>query len=428
MNRRPNRAWLGGWLALLLCWPLLAGAATPPWWEPAADGSVRVHLYFFWSQSCPHCQEARPDVAAMAAELPWLQVHDLEVSRDRENAAFYTELAGALGQEARSVPAFLFCGSMVAGYDDAAGIGRFLREQLIRCHDSLRAGAGLPAPLVPGATELLAQAGLAGLGGSSSLPLVTLVIAGLDAFNPCAFFVLLFLLSLLVHAGGRRRMLLVGGVFVAISGLVYFALMAAWLNVFLVVGQLQIVTLLAGLLAVVMALINIKDYLRPGRGPSLSIPAAARPGIYQRVRGLLRADSLPALLAGTVILALAVNSYELLCTAGFPMLYTRLLTLHQLPASAYYAYLALYSLIYVVPLLVIVAVFSWTLGSRKLQPEEGALLKLLSGSMMLGLGLVLLLAPERLSDLRVAAGLLGAALGVTLLARWAERRRRSGGR
>lgn len=426
MNRQGNSTWRRGWLALLLCWPLLAAAGSQPWWEPAADGSAQVHLYFFWSQSCPHCQAARPEVAAMAAELSWLRVHQLEVSGNRENAARYRAMAGALGQEARSVPAFLFCGSMVVGYDDAAGIGRRLREQLVRCHASLEAGTGLPEPVLPGAGELLAQAGLAGLGGDSPLPLVTLVIAGLDAFNPCAFFVLLFLLSLLVHAGGRGRMLLVGGVFVAVSGLVYFALMAAWLNVFLVVGQLQIVTLLAGLLAVVMALVNIKDYLRPGQGPSLSIPAAARPGIYQRVRGLLRADSLPTLLAGTVILALAVNSYELLCTAGFPMLYTRLLTLHQLPASAYYAYLALYNLIYIVPLLVIVAVFSWTLGAHKLQPREGALLKLLSGSMMLGLGLLLLLAPELLSDLRVAAGLPGAALGVTLLAWLAGRLRRPG--
>lgn len=426
MNNHPMASFLPVFLALLLGWPVLAGAGQAPWWERGADGTVTVELYFFWSQTCPHCLEARPDVAAMAAELPWLRLHDLEVSRHPDNAARYRALAAGLGQEAQSVPGFLFCGSMVVGYDDRNGIGRFLREQLQRCHDSLSAGQGMPAPVLPGTAELLAQAGLAGIGAGGSLPLVTLVIAGLDAFNPCAFFVLLFLLSLLVHAGGRRRMLLVGGVFVAISGLVYFALMAAWLNVFLLVGQLWVVTLLAGLLAVGMALVNIKDYLRPGQGPSLSIPAAAKPGIYQRVRGLLRADNTPALLLGTVILALAVNSYELLCTAGFPMLYTRLLTLHQLPTTTYYLYLALYNVIYVIPLLVIVGLFTWSLGSRKLQPEEGALLKLLSGTMMLGLGMVLLLVPDRLADLRVAAGLLGFALGVTLLAWLVQRFRRAG--
>jgi ABC-type sugar transport system permease subunit len=86
--------------------------------------------------------------------------------------------------------------------------------------------------------------------GTLSLPVLTVALASLDAFNPCAFFVLLFLLSLLVHARYRWRMLLIGGVFVFFSGLIYFVFMAAWLNVFLLVGELRIITLLAGLRSV----------------------------------------------------------------------------------------------------------------------------------------------------------------------------------
>ncbi|HBF46112.1 MAG TPA: cytochrome C biosynthesis protein, partial [Shewanella frigidimarina] len=65
-----------------------------------------------------------------------------------------------------------------------------------------------------------------------SLPVLTLVLAGVDAFNPCAFFVLLFLLSIMVNAGSRKRMLLVGGIFVFFSGFIYFIFMSAWLNLF----------------------------------------------------------------------------------------------------------------------------------------------------------------------------------------------------
>ena len=122
----------------------------------------------------------------------------------------------------------------------------------------------------------------------------------------------------------------------------------------------------------------------------------------------------------------AANSYELLCTAGFPMLYTRLLTLEHLSTFAYYAYLALYNVIYVVPLFVIVTLFTYTLGARRMQPQEGRLLKLLSGAMMLGLGLTLLFAPERLADIKVAAGIVLGALVLTLLARWWLRRRGDG--
>jgi hypothetical protein len=89
---------------------------------------------------------------------------------------------------------------------------------------------------------------------------LTLVLAGLDAFNPCAFFVLLFLLSMLAHQKSRKRMLLIGGVFVLVSGLMYFAFMAAWLNVFQLFGHLAWVTLAAGALAVFVGAVNVKDF------------------------------------------------------------------------------------------------------------------------------------------------------------------------
>jgi len=248
-----------------------------------------------------------------------------------------------------------------------------------------------------------------------SLPALTLIIAGLDAFNPCAFFVLLFLLSLLVHARDRNKMLLVGGVFVFFSGLIYFLFMAAWLNVFLILEELRYVTLGAGIVAVAVALINIKDFFWFKAGVSLTIPDRAKPLLYQRMRNLVAAARWPSVLAGTAALAIVANAYELLCTAGFPMVYTRILTLRGLPALDYYLWLALYNLVYVVPLAVIVAVFTFTLGGRKLQEEEGRLLKLVSGNMMLGLGLTLLFAPQWLDNLGATALL----LGFVALASWA---------
>jgi len=93
-----------------------------------------------------------------------------------------------------------------------------------------------------------------------SLPVITLVIAGLDSFNPCAFFVLFSLLGLLIHAQSRKKMFLIGSVFVFFSGFIYFLFMAAWLNLFLVMGQVEIITKIAGSVAVVIAAINIKDF------------------------------------------------------------------------------------------------------------------------------------------------------------------------
>jgi hypothetical protein len=166
--------------------------------------------------------------------------------------------------------------------------------------------------------------------GSLSLPMLTLVLAGLDAFNPCAFFVLLFLLSMMAHQKSRARMLAIGGVFVTISGLMYFAFMATWLNVFQLFGHLAWVTLAAGALAVFVGAVNVKDFFWFEKGLTLSIPESKKPDIFRRTRAILAADRLPAMLAATVVLAIAANFYELLCTAGFPMVYTRLLTLAEI--------------------------------------------------------------------------------------------------
>lgn len=130
------------------------------------------------------------------------------------------------------------------------------------------------------------------------------------------------------------------------------------------------------------------------------------------------ASSVPALTLGTIALAIAANSNELLCAPGFPMIYTRLLTLSELPPWQHYAYLAFYNVVYVIPLLVITVVFTYTLGSRKLSEIEGRLLKLVSGTMMLGLGILLIAAPAVLNDLRVALVLLVGSIGLSWLVHW----------
>jgi len=390
--------------------------------EPVAENAGAVELYFFWTEDCGHCRRARPFVETLPSRHSWLNLHSLEISRNRENLDRYLTMAGTLGQEAGSVPAFLFCGALYTGFDNATTTGQFLEDRLIECHERLL-GESTPGESAPTGKRMH----LPLLGeidsGRYSLPVLTLVLAGLDSVNPCAFFVLLFLLSLLVHARSRTRILFIGGVFVLFSGLIYFVFMAAWLNLFLIVGRVRLVTGIAGAVAVVLATLNIKEYFWFGRGPSLSIPEHAKPGLFRRMRNLTGAEHPLPMVVATVALAIAANTYELLCTAGFPMVYTRALTLSELGPGQHYLYLALYNIIYVVPLACVVLVFAYTLGSRKLGEREGRVLKLASGLMMLGLGLVLLIAPALLDNVLFAIGMLGGAVGLTALVELVVRRR-----
>ncbi|HCI13309.1 MAG: hypothetical protein A2063_11200 [Gallionellales bacterium GWA2_60_142] len=387
--------------------------ADDPWITPGADGQPEVHLYFFWSLTCPHCAEAHPYIVAIPQARPWVKLHALELSRNADNLRRYQTMAERSGMEATSVPAMLFCGESHIGWESDATTGALIRQRL----DDCRAGAlaNRPTQTPPAETirlPLLGDTDPAGM----SLPALTLILAGLDAFNPCAFFVLLFLLSMMAHQRSRLRMLAIGGVFVLVSGLMYFAAMAAWLNIFQLFGHLAWITVAAGVLAVFIGAVNVKDFFLFERGLSLSIPESKKPDIFRRARAILNAESLPAMLSATLFLAIAANFYELLCTAGFPMVYTRLLTLADLAPAARYGYLAAYNLIYVLPLALIVVAFVRAVEARRLTEREGRLLKLMSGVMMLGLGSMLLLAPELIGRAGIAFLLMAAAVAVTLIA------------
>ncbi|MDP1870452.1 MAG: hypothetical protein Q8K61_02390 [Gallionella sp.] len=399
-------------VALILLWAMPVTAQVDDVRiKEKTDGQSQVQLYFFWSLTCPHCLEARPFVEAIPAARPWISLHTLEVTRHPEHARQYETMAAQMGQQAASVPALLFCGEMHVGWDDAQTTGADILRRLDACRDGAPAGNIAPASGTAVSIPVLGEIDQRHF----SLPLLTVAIAGLDAFNPCAFFVLLFLLSLLVHQKSRKRMLAIGGIFVLCSGLMYFAFMAAWLNLFQLLGNLVWVTLVAGVLAVFVGIVNIKDFFVFEKGITLSIPESRKPDIYRRARAIIGAGNFPAMLAATVFLAIAANFYELLCTAGFPMVYTRLLTLNELSPAGRYLYLALYNFIYVIPLALIVLVFTYGMDARKLTEREGRLLKLLSGTMMLELGALLLLAPELLNNMAITLSLLGVAVLITLI-------------
>jgi len=401
-------------LLVFLCCSLMSvpGKAFSSNQSPARNNEEHI-LYFFWGEGCPHCAAAKPFLDRLAKKYPSLEIQSFEVFRDEENLDFMREMAASRGMAPKGVPTFIIGENIFEGFNEniSQEIEAAVSAGITRKKPSRPMATPQPEH-TPAESVSLPFFGKKNV-HSLSLPYFTIIIAGLDSFNPCAFFVLFALLSLLVHAHSRKHMLLVGGIFVLFSGCIYFLFMATWLNLFFVIGHLAAVTYVAGSLALIIALINIKDYFFFKKGVSLSISEASKPKLFERMRSLIRTDSLPAVLTGTIVLAVTANSYELLCTAGFPMIYTRVLTLNSLSPGGYYGYLALYNLIYVLPLAVIVTFFVVTLGSKKLTELQGRVLKLLSGSMMFSLALVLLFDPAILQNPLASAAILLIALTLT---------------
>jgi hypothetical protein len=224
------------------------------------------------------------------------------------------------------------------------------------------------------------------------LPLFTLAMGLLDGINPCSMWVLILMISLLAPMKNRWRMFAVAGTFIAVEGLAYFIFMAAWLNLFLYIGLSRLSEIIIAGIALLVGLLNLKDFWFYGRGVSLSIPDAAKPDIYARMRAILQAQNMTGALLGAVTLAVLVQMVEFMCTSGFPALYTKILMLKQLSHTSYYSYLLLYNVAYLFDDFIILAIGIITLSQRRLQEKEGRWLKLISGLVMLGLAVYLYLA------------------------------------
>ena len=353
--------------------------------EDAPEKEDPLEIYFFYSRTCPHCRDETEFLQELEEKHAGeIKVHYLVAS---ENQELFAQLASQFGTSTQWVPATFIpsCDWQVTGFNEE--IGKEIESKIEEQHDhpACEEDKYVLVPIV-GKVWL----------DEISLPLFTITLGFLDGFNPCAIWVLMFLLSLLIYSKSRKRILFIGGVFVAASAIIYFLFMTAWLNLFMFIGYTDIMRAIIALIALAFGAINIKDFFAFKKGVSLTIPNSAKPKLFKKMRSITQKEMGAGLIVGTILLAVFVNLIELACTLGLPAIYTRILTMQNFTPLTYYLYLALYNIIYVAPLAVIVGIFAYTMGGKKLSETHGKVLKLVSGALMLSLGLIMLFAPELL--------------------------------
>lgn len=376
--------------------------------DEAAAAPVTVHV--FWRPGCPHCEAALDYLGRAAGERPWLTIQAHNVYDDAQARALFVAVAPAFGEQPLSVPLIVVGGYHQVGWLDARG-GELLAA-VDACHrdgcvdrvmtppstsaETPDSAPSSSAPTNSGA-RLPAQVELPLLGtvqtAQLSLPLLTVTLAAVDGFNPCAMWALVFLLGLLAGLGDRRRMWLLGIAFVATSAVVYFLFMTAWLQLVLFIGA-------AGWLRVVMGCIALAGggwYLyewktrRDAACQVSSVPARRR--LLDGLRAMAARQQLPLALAGIVLLAFAVNLVELACSAGIPAVYTQVLAMANLSPAAHYGYLALYVLVFLLDDLLVLAGALLTLQVAGLTGRYTHASTFIGGLLLVVLGLVLLLRP-----------------------------------
>ena len=227
-----------------------------------------------------------------------------------------------------------------------------------------------------------------------SLPVFTIVIAALDGFNPCAMWVLIFLITLLIGIHSRIKRWLLGTTFIVASALVYFVFMSAWLNIILFIGYIFWVRIAIGSVALAGGAYNLREYFTNKDDACKVTDGNRRQKIFTRLKEITLEKNILIALVGIILLAFAVNLVELVCSAGLPVVFTQVLALSDLPTWQYYAYMFLYILVFMADDLFVFITAMITLEVTGVSTKYVRISHLIGGILMLILGALLILKPE----------------------------------
>ncbi|MFZ3179882.1 MAG: glutaredoxin family protein [Methylocystis silviterrae] len=357
-------------LGLAFAWLQFAEPASPP---PAQiDWREDGQLHVFFSPDCPHCHEAI-EFLKQRRKIAYV-LHDISKP---SSEALFRRVVKHYGIEDPAVPLFVRGSRHVIGFDSAQTTGREILALLSGQETVARRAAEskIIIPLIgevdPTHHSLLALTALMGLS---------------DGFNPCAMWVLIYLISLIVNIQDRRKIWWLVGTFVLASGVLYFLFMTAWLNTFLFIGYIRPLTQLIALTAIGFGLDHLIGVAR-ARGEVVCEVGdlEQRQRTMQWGRKIVAAPVGIASLVMVIALAFAVNAIEFICSAALPAIYTHLLALTDLPIALHYAYIGLYVAFFMLDDLIIFGLAAFAV-QKIVNTRYAAISRMIGGVVLIGLG------------------------------------------
>ena len=443
------------WLLLAALMIGLAGWTTPVWAQTPTPGKP-VIIYLFWGDGCPHCAKAKPYLESLTSKYPGVILKTFEVYYNQDNQLLFMSMAQKYGLEQLAVPTIFIGSYYQVGYSEElnssieAMITQCLQqgcvdagEGIIDSTNGIIGSASIPSQPSATITPVLSTTPIATepsgnpvnppsalnqthtlkiplLGTVNldlqSVALSTVLIAFIDGFNPCSFWVLSMLLAITMHTGSRKKVLIIGLIFLTVTSLTYALFIAGLFSVLKIVSFLGWIRILVALVALFFALVNIKDYFWYKAGISFTIAEDKKSGIFRRIRAVMDASqSFWGLAGSTVVLAAGVSMVEFSCTAGFPVLWVNLLTAQNIGAASFVLLLLLYMVVYQLDAMAIFFPVVISLKAGRMEEKHGRLLKLIGGMLMLTLSIVMLVNPALMNNLGSSLIIFGSAFLATLL-------------
>jgi len=344
-------------------------------------------FHFFHIPGCSHCEEQEPFNEKLANTYPSIQIIEHDATTPQGSALLSEKLAELGIEDEPDFPITIFGNQVFGGWESEETTGRAIEEALQQC---LAGNCPPPAGEEPGDGIVLPFWGEI-VPGDYSLSALAVILGLVDGFNPCAMWVLVYLISIIATLRDRKRIWLIVGSFVLASGILYFLFMTAWLNAFLFIGYVKPVTIVIGLVALGGGILQIRGFIETKGAIVCEVTdEESRKKTMTRIQKIVSSPITLGTIAGILALAFLVNSIEFVCSAAVPAIFTHVLSLASLTTFQYYGYILLYVFFFMLDDLIIfgTAAIALTsnLGERyaKYFRPIGATILIILGVLLLG--------------------------------------------
>ena len=355
-------------------------------------------INFFYLPGCPHCDAQKPFNKKLAEKYPTIQIVEHDAATPQGSALLSDMLAQLGVEEEPEFPITIIIisenqafisGWVSGGWESEETTGREIEKALEQC---LTGNCSSPAGEEPGDGIVLPIIGKF-IPADYSLPALAVILGLVDGFNPCALWVLVYLISLVMTLRDKRRIWLIVGSFVLASGVLYFLFMTAWLNVFLLIGYVRPVTVVVGLVALGGGILQIREVIKTKGEIVCEVTSEeSREKTMTRMQKIVSSPITLGTIVGIIALAFAVNAIEFVCSAAVPAVFTQVLSLASLTTFQYYGYILLYVFFFMLNNLVIFGAAAFALTSN-LGVRYAKYARPVGAAILIILGALLLFAP-----------------------------------
>jgi len=370
------------------------------------EAKENVKLYLFYGDGCPHCASEKDFLKELQDKYNNLDVIMYEVWKNEDNATLMNKVKAELNKNNQYVPFTVIGETAFTGFNES--FENAIEQAIIDCSDNeckdvvSMVQNGEQIEVTPDINEEEnKKVELPFLGeievGKAALPTIAVVLGLVDGFNPCAMWILIFLISMLIGAKNRKRMVWLGVLFLTTSALIYALFMTAWLQVMLTMTQINMIKILIGLVAIMGAIWNLYSFYKGMKSKDAGcevVNNTKRKKIIDKIKKFTSEKSIWLASIGIITLAISVNFVELACSAGWPLVFTEILALNNLSTFGYAFYIILYILFYLFDDLIIFFIAVITLKITGISNKYTKYSHLIGGVLMLIIGLLMIFKPE----------------------------------